>query len=220
MTFVAVLPSIWPEWTSLCLASMDNDIRNHLLVIDNTVTNRGVARSWNMGVERMRTENAEWLIVVSAAVRFGPPGGLDLVAELDRSGGGEWAIEAGECPRQRGIGFGWHLIAFRSSTFDRVGVFDENFWPAYWEDLDFGHRIRCATPSWQPGPDPIWPKVDVDADLAGFAHGKTLAGVEVPVEPLRSYFARKWGGLAGDEWYDRPFGDPKLGLDYWPTPDR
>lgn len=220
MKYTAILPSIWPEWSKLCVDSMAPSMRGQLVIVDNTNVNLGVAASWNLGVGHMRRNDAEWLIVVSAATRFGPPGGLDFVAHLEAASGDEWAIEAGECPRQPGIGFGWHLIAFPARTFARVGTFDENFWPAYFEDLDFGHRIRCAVPEWTPGPDPIWPKVDVDADLAGFAHGKVLAGVEVPVDPLVRYFSRKWGGLIGETMYDRPFGDPKNGLDYWPEPDR
>lgn len=218
MKFVGVLPSIWAEWTDLCVASMDSTLWNETIVVDNVAPNpnRGVAASWNLGVDALYERDADWLVIISAATRFGSPGGLDFLAHLEDAVGTEWAIEAGECPRQRGIGFGWHLIAFPRLTFDRVGRFDENFWPAYWEDCDFGHRIRCATPAWQPGPDPLWPKVDVDADLEGFAHGVKLAGVESMPHRLAAYYARKWGGPPSAEEYVRPFGDQKLGLDWWP----
>lgn len=220
MNFVAILPSIWPEWTNLCLDSMSSRLAAFTIVVDNTVENRGVPASWNIGARYTLETDAEWCVIISAAVRFGEPGGLDFLAALDHAEGGEWAIEAGECANDPTIGLGWHLIGFRRSTFERVGLFDENFFPGYFEDLDFGHRIRCATPSWQEGPDPLWPKVNVDADLAGFAHGKRLAGVDVPIDPLVRYFSRKWGGLVGQTMYDRPFGDPKNDLGYWPEPDR
>lgn len=217
MSLVAVLPSIWPEWTDACLASMTSPrLAAFTLLLDNTVENAGVAASWNVGARAVLDSQADWLVIISAAVRFGAPGGADFVEALEEAPAEAWALEAGECPRQRGIGFGWHLIGFRRSTFERVGLFDENFWPAYWEDCDFGHRIRCATPSWQPGPAPLWPKVEIDADLAGFAHGVKLAGIESQPRRLAAYYSEKWGGPPAHEEFCTPFGDPALPLSWWP----
>jgi N-acetylglucosaminyl-diphospho-decaprenol L-rhamnosyltransferase len=32
----------------------------------------------------------------------------------------------------------------RAEAFDRLGGFDEGFWPAWWEDVDFCRRLRSA----------------------------------------------------------------------------
>ena len=32
----------------------------------------------------------------------------------------------------------------RADVFDRLGGFDEAFWPAWWEDVDFCRRLRTA----------------------------------------------------------------------------
>lgn len=222
-SFVAVLPSIWPPYTHACVETMAPGLVEHLHVIDNAgLRNLGVAASWNVGARAMYAVEAEWLVIVSAGMRFGSPGGLDFIAALERATGGEWAIEAGACPTDPTYGFGWHLIAFPRRTFDRVGLFDENFWPAYFEDLDYGHRIRCAS-GWELGNDPMWPKVEVDATLASFAHGIHLAGIESDPTALIRYYSRKWGIAPGapdsEVFYTSPFGDPKLGLDFWPAPD-
>jgi hypothetical protein len=217
--FVAILPSIYEPWTDVCIASMGRPFRDNLEVWDNTGHNRGVAVAWNHGVTIMRAREADWLVIVSAGMRFGLPGGTDFLVHLSEAGKGTWAAEAGLQPHRPGHGFGWHLIGIRSTTFDRVGVFDENFF-AYYEDNDFGHRVRCATPEWEPGPDPLWPKVDpVDATLAGYAHGIRLGGAVSDPNIGAGYYRRKWGGPPSCEEYMTPFGGSH-GLDWWPDPYR
>lgn len=216
MSFVAILPSIWNPYTDECLASMGGALRAGTHVYDNTVHNRGVARGWNAGVDLMRERDAEWLVVVSASMRFGEPGGADFLAHLDDAEGDEWAVEAGEQPHRPGHGFGWHLIAFPRRTFDRVGLFDENFF-AYYEDNDYGHRIRCAS-GWEPGLDPIWPKVPVDATLTGYGHGAQMAGLWFDAKVPLTYYRQKWGGPPSCEEWCRPF-NRDVPLSWWPHPD-
>lgn len=220
MTFVGVLPSVHPPYLDACIATIADPFLAHVVVLDNTTHNLGVAASWNVGVRAMYAQDAEWLVILSAAMRFGDAGGLDFLAHLEAQTGDEWAIEAGPCPTDPTYGFGWHCIAFPRRTFDRVGLFDENFWPAYYEDLDFGHRIRCAS-GWEVGQDPMWPKVDVDATLASVAHGHKLGGIAIDPHKLAAYYEAKWGTMPGssDRVFSTPFGDPQHGLDYWPAPE-
>ena len=35
-------------------------------------------------------------------------------------------------------------LMIRADVFDRLGGFDEAFWPAWWEDVDFCRRLRTA----------------------------------------------------------------------------
>ena len=35
-------------------------------------------------------------------------------------------------------------LMIRADAFDRLGGFDERFWPAWWEDVDFCRRLRAA----------------------------------------------------------------------------
>lgn len=81
-SFVAVLPSIHQPYTDTCLGSMCPELRDATLVVDNTRHNRGVPASWNLGIDRMESRGSEWLVIVSAACRFGPEGGSDLLAAL------------------------------------------------------------------------------------------------------------------------------------------
>lgn len=196
MSFVAVLPSIYPLWTDRCIDSMSPSFRQSLILIDNTVDNIGVAASWNLGIDRMEELGTDWLVIVSASMRFGAPGGMDFIAELESTTA--LAVEAGH-------GIGWHLVAFPRSTIERVGRFDPVF-PAYYEDLDYGRRISLAFDLDSP---PWWSKVSVDVAMAGFSHGIDLGGVRVDNHYLEARWIDKWGGTKGAEKFALPYdGQP------------
>jgi hypothetical protein len=190
-----VLPSIYPEWTEACLATCKIQ---PVYLVDNTEVNIGVASSWNLGIRRMIAYDHDWLVILSAGVRFGESGGRDFMEYL--MGSDDIAVESQ---------LGWHLIAFSRELIEKVGYFDENFYPAYYEDLDYAWRVKLAydlTP-------PYWPKVEVDATLAGVAHGVKKAGVRVDSEKLEAYFEKKWGKRPADlrlDGYTEPFngGEP------------
>lgn len=188
-TFRAVLPSIHQPYTDTCLGSMCPELRDATLVVDNTSTNIGVPASWNRGIDAM--DGAEWLIVVSAACRFGPEGGSDLLAALDAS----------TFPVVEAQYVGWHLIAFHRNALEDVGRFDEAFFPGYWEDCDWGYRASLA---YKLKP-PFWTKTLVNVTLESFAHGIQLAGVKVDPEALSRHYCAKWGGMPSHERFTVPF---------------
>lgn len=203
MSYVTVLPSIYQPWTDRCLEHCRLD---RVVIVDNTTVNLGVATSWNIGVRVMRAEAADWLIILSAAIRFNTDfGGLDLVAELEANPDA-YAVEAGH-------GMGWHLIAFHRRAFDLVGEFDENFYPAYLEDNDFGRRLLLGLG----GHPPLWPKVSVEVGLQGFCHGVDLGGAATDPDLMAAYYQAKWGGPPSREEFASPF-NLAVGLDHWPPP--
>lgn len=207
MSWIGVLPSIAPDMTRRCVDGIAAELRPSIVLVDNTIRNRGVARSWNIGVERMYAADAEWLVIISAATRFGQSRMRDFVARIDHATDDEIAVEGGH-------GVGWHLIAFRRRVFDVVGRFDENFYPAYWEDLDFAWRVKLGF-----GLDPpYWSKFDqVDAICSEYGHGVTRGRVVVPTDDLIAYYLTKWGGFGLEAW-PHPFNDPTRPLSWWPTP--
>lgn len=102
---------------------------------------------------------------------------------------------------------------------EKFGLFDENLWPGYHEDLDMKARFKIA------GADHyvIGPK---DFPVK---HGKPLPCSKAYHDTLnaigamnREYFVRKWGCF--DDWHSwmpnspafkTPFNDPKQGLKDW-----
>lgn len=208
MSYLIVLPSIWPPYTDACMRGLAPDLADHLLVVDNTIDNLGVAGSWNVAARHVLDSNLDWLVVLSAATRFGPEGGADFIAALDRYRNSYWVVES-SAP------VGWHLLAWSRSVFEQVGLFDETFWPAYGEDADMSYRIHTAQ---REGIAGGWANERVDAWIAMQGHGCRLAKVQIDYDRAWTYYLKKWGGLSGHEMYDRPFNDPTLPLSYWPAP--
>ena len=219
--YVAVIPSIYQPYTDACVASCRLE---NILVVDNTETNSGIAPSWNIGVKTMYQTGADWTIIISAGVRFGQPGGLDLVEAMTRNPGA-LIVEADKPSREiRHVGgFGWHLLAINRRVFDDVGLFDENIWPAYGEDTDYCWRLAQFYKDRDLSQGPAWPRVPVDGFLQRASHGVGLAGVKTDGHGQKEYYIRKWGGSFsgyGDgqlEW-EYPFNNPANPLAYWPAP--
>lgn len=207
-SWLIVIPSINPAAASACYDSLpdDADGRWMELIVDNTVTNHGVAGAWNLGIDQMFRSKFDWLVICSESVRFGVGGAKDIQCALDAATPGTMAVEADE-------GLGWHLIAFRKEVFEKVGYFDELFWPAYYEDNDFSYRYQLAFKTTEEG-YPLWPKVHIDATLIGKAQG--LAHVREPIDfmALEAAYVKKWGGVSPNETYDRPYNNPMLSYRY------
>ena len=76
--YVCVLPyaykPYYDEFIKTCKIPREN-----ILFIDNTTDNIGIMKSHNKGVEFIREKGADWLIVMSACLRFGEAGGMDFI---------------------------------------------------------------------------------------------------------------------------------------------
>ena len=108
-------------------------------------------------------------------------------------------------------GHNWHLLAIHRTMFERIGFFDENFYPAYFEDSDWIHRATLVGVQRE---SDQWQEVWINAITWGSAQHQV---VDMPAEPLIKYFEEKWGpgSRHGPRW-DRPFQSRPL--DYWESP--
>lgn len=193
---LAVLPSISERMTAECLATLTAPIP--VVTVDNTRANLGVSASWNISARTVLASGINWLLILSAGVRFGTAGGRDLLDHLDNNPDAI-AIEA-QTP------IGWHLIAFPRTTLHRVGLFDERFFPGYENDCDYAYRMMCEF-RLDPAPDhgDWWPHLETDVDLVQVAHG-LAAGVPYDAAGERAKIVAKHGGLPGAEVYRSAFG--------------
>lgn len=223
---VLVMPFAYQPYADECYASMSNKLTT--LLVDNTIDNKGVSTSWNLGIDELYEIYGDWLIIVSATMRFGDPGGLDMLEQLEKHPFAQVVHFAkedvpeqpyirGQSPGDADGVFGWHCTAINRRIIDRVGKFDENFHPAYFEDIDYDIRINKAFP------DVNWLILPIKATSMGIGHGVKLGKVSAPSVPNMQYFVKKWGDYPKPT-FDVPFGDDlplqDAALAYWPRPER
>ena len=151
--------------------------------------NLGVARSWNL---LHKIAGRLPLLISNDDVRFAP----DTCEAALATPGPFVAICA------------WACFLQREECWRAVGEYDEQFWPAYFEDGDYHYRMRLA------GLDYVVPSGGAVAH-AGSATLRSLPDVHRHTvvhhfDLNRDYYVRKWGGLPGRERYRRPFDGQAL----------
>lgn len=96
-------------------------------------------------------------------------------------------------------------------TVERVGFFDEDFFPAYFEDNDYHYRVKLA------GGEAIANTTAVFIHYGSRTQNQKADGPVVPgpaFENNRAYFMRKWGGAPGFEKFSTPFNNQNESLTY------
>ena len=91
--------------------------------------NLGVAGSWNLGIKS--TPMAEYWLISNFDVEWGGDS-LKMFQEL--SGSNKLLLSNGS-PEWCAFSVGWKVV-------DEIGLFDEAFHPAYFEDNDFERRLK------------------------------------------------------------------------------
>lgn len=156
-----------------------------------------VAKAWNIAF-RMADEcgAGDYTVVTGDDVVFGPKTLEGLVAEADAHPEALFIY-----PRVMQSQMFCVFLA-KKAVFEKVGYFDEQFFPAYFEDNDFCRRMKLA------GIEPL------PVDCEGYQHdvSSTLkqfnpAEMEEHHTQFRENqrrYMNKWGGLPGSEIYDSP----------------
>jgi len=170
--------------------------------------NIGVAASWNLGAKAVLGSGIDWLVIASAAVRWGAPGGQDFIDGLE---GCSIAVTSE---------LGWHLLAIHHETLDAVGLFDENFFPGYFEETDWLYRMHLAG---LPSPRENgrhWDHAHCDAEYGESSHALNRVprlAIETQMNALGYYYQRKWAAKPGYEVYTTPFGLDNYPIWKWPA---
>lgn len=235
---LVVLPIIRLDTAARCLNSITREnsaagfTREEMLLVDNTESgsvpgafpgfrvhrdpgghNIGVARAWNVGIREVLNSKLAYVVFLSASVEFGPELHTTWKGQMEEFWGSH-VIE--------GWGHSWHLIAFHRRVFETVGLFDENFYPAYFEAIDFGYRMRiCGQTPDNPGDMIYNPEIGLEQDFKrvwvnaiSWGAGQHIDMADMPAAPLLKYYRDKWGGDKGEEQWTLPWnGKP---LDYFP----
>jgi hypothetical protein len=217
MRYAVVVPYAYKPYYDEFLNTLSDQILvNTLVVNDSDPPGKiGIMKAHNMGIDFARSKNANYLIVMSAGIRFGEPGGLDFIKVIEEHPE-LLVINGAGLNRENGVvmAMGYHLTAFKMDVFNAIGRWDENFTPYGFDDIDLMLRMKKYFGSEY--------KVDsftVNMEHVSRSHSISLAKVESPSGPLISYFTEKWGRHPGAYQWDGwiyPFNNPDHNLSYWP----
>ena len=150
--------------------------------------NLGVAASWN---KLMELSEPTPVIICNDDLVFSP----DTMA----------AIMAVDGPFISPEDTGYGCFRLSHQCWRDVGVFDENFWPAYHEDNDHHYRLRLANV-----PITLVKHGGVTHLTGGSSTIKQMnpsdrAEFDKAFAAGQVYYRKKWGGSPGAEIYSRPF---------------
>jgi hypothetical protein len=161
------------------------------ITVEKPGRNLGVAASWNRIIE---VASGEPVVIVGDDVVLGDRTLMALDTAV-RAGG--VIVEA----------IGHTLFAITRECIERVGWFDENFYPAYCEDCDYSWRMKLAGVSAG--------GIGMSEQIAGTHEGSsTLRALEAAEQDAvvrkgeqenQAYYREKWGGAPGAEVFKRPF---------------
>jgi hypothetical protein len=194
--------------------------------------NRGVSRSWNEGLFASFDDGNEATLLVNDDLFF-YENGFDEFADfvlserrrvphfgtisafgLDTGTAG--AVGAGRF-YQRPHWQGAACMAVGERAIEAIGYFDQNFWPAYFEDADYFRRLELS------GIPTLWDdRILLEHDRSQTVRADFLLKRLHDERTRRNqqYYIRKWGGLRGWggpdaspglEIFVHPFNDPSIG---------
>lgn len=106
--------------------------------------NRGVSRSWNDGILDMMRNRCDVMFIANDDIWVT---GDDIGKMVDASvlNSDKWAITCSgwnDGSNKKSEDHGFSLIAINPIAIRLAGMFDENFFPAYNEDLDYVRRVE------------------------------------------------------------------------------
>lgn len=219
--FMNEIPLIVPTMVKFDLfmkmiASVDYPIRPY--IIDNSVDNIGVASSWNKGIKLAIQDGYKYAIICNDDIEFYKGAIESLVNGIN-------AIDAFTIsPNSQLIGRDFNryhyprngyisgseyacFIVNMEKMVEEVGYFDENFYPAYYEDNDMNYRIKLAGG---------YEFIDTEV---GIIHHGSATGADVISHDrwleLEQYYISKWGGKPREELWTSPYNDADKELKYW-----
>jgi len=166
-----------------------------IIKIDHRKENMGCGPAWNHVIQT----SPGWWLLAGSDVKFGP-GSLDKIYERSKESDDISIICAD----------GYNIFAMSPLGVSKVGLFDENFYPAYFEDVDHFRRVALSGAravnvpgfSYVHGEAPHWGSSTIHSDPEIRARNGRV------MENLSAYYIRKWGGPPGKEVWKTPYNRP------------
>lgn len=200
--------------------SLYSKTKIHDIYIHNNITeNSGVAHAWNEGIKLGLEKGYEFFLILSDDIILLQE--IDnLIEEFKKLEKSEnYLILSGRriidgmtnINTQEGAtkmtGCDYACFTFSNKLIDKVGYFDEKFYPAYFEDNDMDYRIKLA--GFTSGGSPTL-KFVTRGSVTLEILGDTEKGKQIKNGFIKNkeYYVKKWGGIPSQEIYTIPFNSP------------
>jgi len=164
-------------------------------------TNRGVAKSWNDGILIMAHSGCDVLLVANDDIVFDDQD-IYRIAEASMLNRDKWAVFCTGWQDKKRVDHGMACFALNPIALEKVGMFDENFFPAYDEDCDYAYRAESLAGL---------QRTQLDSQIRHVGSSTIKASPALRQQNHHThdlnnkYYIAKWGGLTGDEKYRVPF---------------
>lgn len=167
---------------------------NPLVRVIKPVRNIGVAASWNL-LHRVTKPNP---LVISND---------DLIVakhSLEEALSEPYSFVGIRCLTTRGTDYsGWSCFFQREEVWKEIGDYDEEFYPAYFEDNDYAYRMKLK--SVVVGNTRGEPGIHQVSATRKSVSKQMQIEINIGFERNKAYYIRKWGGTPGEEVYLTPF---------------
>ena len=156
------------------------------IIVIESKDNLGVASSWNMLCDII-FQNNEYAVILNDDVYLGRK---------------DWELDNMLTNYKHDFYVtmqDWCAFILPKKTFDKVGKFDENFYPAYYEDNDYHQRMKLKglnyfkIPFLNPFLYQSSQTIDKAPELREF------------IQKNKEYYIKKWGGEPSKEKFKKPF---------------
>lgn len=166
-------------------------------------TNWPLAKAWNVGITEAFEEGNDYVLVINDDAFVKRDTADKLVATLEINPD-LYLLSAVEHLGDTATHFSCFMVA--PKLFDRVGTFDENFNPIYFEDNDYIYRMNLLGVKHSGLHDALFVHKGSQTLKNKKEHG---LGAQHDQEFRRNqeYYVKKWGGLPGKESYLNPYNN-------------
>jgi GT2 family glycosyltransferase len=171
--------------------------------------NVGCGPAMNIGLRAIGEEGLDYIIVLSPAALFhnSVQDFVDIIEERERKEQNYCYLTIGSYQTDL------HAFATMKRCVEKVGLYDENFYPVYYDDTDYIYRMKLAGVA----KTVIYDKIRICQGLGmGVGRDKRIfAHYWANTGHIQDYYVRKWGGPPASETFETPFNDPNKTLKDW-----
>lgn len=169
--------------------------------------NRGLARSVNEALHQGYVEDGCDVMMNGNDDLIPSPGDIEKMAQAALDHRECWMIEGYGKTRDVLGTTDISLSVINPIALQTIGYFDENFFPAYFEDTDYVYRAKLAGL-----PRFLVPDTYILHYGSASMHRVDAEAFTEAFRRIQSYYVRKWGGINGYELFLRPFNNPDFTL--------